>query len=226
MSLHVYIQKKKYTVDIINRYTHIEIRFDCKEACLQIRKLVTEAIKKSSKNLKVNTDYIFAFKCSMDEQCYCIVHNKSSASCTHCRLQCKVLESDDSYRCWFSDELASPTGAEPTLKVPPIKKNRTTPLSASDLVDIRDLLEKHGYSGVDYYDLGLRLGLLPRTLDVIENENKGNVRTGLRECLKAWLQQADNVKSKGVPTYDILIQALRDEKKNAVADGIKKELDD
>uniref|UniRef100_A0A1X7T306 Death domain-containing protein n=1 Tax=Amphimedon queenslandica TaxID=400682 RepID=A0A1X7T306_AMPQE len=153
MSLHVYIQKKKYTVDIINRYTHIEIRFDCKEACLQIR-------------------------------------------------------------------------AEPTLKVPPIKKNRTTPLSASDLVDIRDLLEKHGYSGVDYYDLGLRLGLLPRTLDVIENENKGNVRTGLRECLKAWLQQADNVKSKGVPTYDILIQALRDEKKNAVADGIKKELDD
>ena len=111
MSLHVHIEKGKYTVDIINRYTHIEIRFsDCKKACLQIRKLVVEAIEKSSKDLKVDDDYIFAFKCSMDEQCYCIVHNKSSATCTRCRSQCKVLESDDSYRCWFGDQLASPAG--------------------------------------------------------------------------------------------------------------------
>ena len=98
------------------------------------------------------------------------------------------------------------------------------PLDTSHLVDIRDLLKKHGYSGVDYYDLGLRLGLLPATLDVIENDNKGDVRKGLRECMKAWLQQADNVKSIGVPTYDRLIQALRDEEENAVADGIEREL--
>ena len=70
------------------------------------------------------------------------------------------------------------------------------------------------------------MGLLPATLDVIENDNKGDVRKGLRECLKAWLQQADNVKSVGVPTYDTLIQALRDENENAVADGIERDLDD
>uniref|UniRef100_A0A1X7T6G9 Caspase family p20 domain-containing protein n=1 Tax=Amphimedon queenslandica TaxID=400682 RepID=A0A1X7T6G9_AMPQE len=51
MSLRVY---KKYTIDIINHYTHIEIRFDgCKEFCPQIRELVTEAIKKSNDDLKV-----------------------------------------------------------------------------------------------------------------------------------------------------------------------------
>uniref|UniRef100_A0A1X7ULU0 PDZ domain-containing protein n=1 Tax=Amphimedon queenslandica TaxID=400682 RepID=A0A1X7ULU0_AMPQE len=71
MSLRVY---KEYTIDIINHYTHIEIRFDgCKDFCPRTCKLVTEAIKKSSKNLNVNDDHIFAFKCSMDEQCYCIV---------------------------------------------------------------------------------------------------------------------------------------------------------
>ena len=96
-------------------------------------------------------------------------------------------------------------------------------LDINDLVKIRDLLMKHGYSGVNYYDLGLRLGLLPCTLDVIEKENKGDVSRGLRQCLTAWLEQRDNVKSIGVPTYDTLIQALRDEEKNAVADGIEKE---
>ncbi|XP_019860871.1 PREDICTED: uncharacterized protein LOC109589195 [Amphimedon queenslandica] len=47
MSLRIY---KEYTIDIINRYTHIEIRFyDCKEFCPQIRELVTDAIKEAAK---------------------------------------------------------------------------------------------------------------------------------------------------------------------------------
>ena len=96
-------------------------------------------------------------------------------------------------------------------------------LDTSHLVDILDLLKKHRYSGFSYYDLGLRLGLLPRTLDVIEAENIGNVRKGLRQCLTAWLEQRDNVESKGGPTYDTLIQALRDEEENAVADGIERD---
>ena len=111
MSLRVY---KDYTIDIINRYTHIEIRFDgCKEFCPQIRELVTEAIEKSSNDLKVGKNHIFAFECPppKSEQCYCIVkEDKSSTWCTRCRSHCKVLEAgDDSYRCWFSDcQLANP----------------------------------------------------------------------------------------------------------------------
>ena len=112
MSLRVYIEKEEYTIDIINRYSHIEIRFyDCKNSCPQICELVADAIKKSNNNLNVGKGYIFAFKCPQNEQCYCIVkEDKSSTRCTQCRSQCKVLQGDDdSYRCWFSDsQLSSP----------------------------------------------------------------------------------------------------------------------
>ena len=112
MSLRVYIKSEDYTIDIINHYTHIEIRFDdCKEFCPQIRELVTEAIKKSSNDLKVGKNHIFAFKCPppKSEQCYCIVkEDKFSTRCTQCRPHCKVLQDDDSYRCWFGDQLPSP----------------------------------------------------------------------------------------------------------------------
>ena len=111
MSLRVYKENKKYAIDIINRYTHIEIRFnDCKEFCPQIRELATEAIKKSSNDLKVGKNHIFAFKCPKSEQCYCIIKkDKSSTWCTQCRSDCEVLEGDDdSYRCWFIDQLPSP----------------------------------------------------------------------------------------------------------------------
>ncbi|XP_019862156.1 PREDICTED: uncharacterized protein LOC109590713, partial [Amphimedon queenslandica] len=195
MSLRIY---KEYTIDIINCYTHIEIRFyDCKDFCPRICKLVTDAIKKSSKDLNVNDNHIFAFKCSMDEQCYCIVkEDKSSTRCTQCRSHCKVLEGDDdSYKCWFSNlQLLNP-GAE-TSEGPPAKRHRMQPtglLDTGNLIDVLDVLDDHEYSGVEYYDLGLRLGLHSRTLNVIKEDNKGNVRSCLRECLAAWLEQRDSV---------------------------------
>ncbi|XP_019858280.1 PREDICTED: uncharacterized protein LOC109586524 [Amphimedon queenslandica] len=96
-------------------------------------------------------------------------------------------------------------------------------LDIDDLAELLDLLKRHGYSGTSYYDLGLFLGLITRTLDVISKNHSGDVSAGLRECLKAWLQQADNVKEKGVPSYYSLIQALRKLGENAVADGIDRQ---
>ena len=96
-------------------------------------------------------------------------------------------------------------------------------LDICDLAEILDLLRRHGYSGADYETLGLRLGLRPHTLDVIEANNKGDVNGCLAECLKAWLKQVDDVKSRGGPTYDRLIQALRKMGENAVADGIERD---
>ncbi|XP_019859507.1 PREDICTED: uncharacterized protein LOC109587727 [Amphimedon queenslandica] len=101
--------------------------------------------------------------------------------------------------------------------------NQRQLLNTSHLVDILDILKKHGYSGVSYYYLGLCLGLLPRTLNVIENE-RGDISSHFRLCLEKWLQQADDVKSKGGPTYDTLIQALRKMGENAVADGIERDI--
>ena len=84
-------------------------------------------------------------------------------------------------------------------------------------------MKKCGYSGTSYYDLGLHLGLLPRTLDIIAKNNAGDVNSCLRECLKAWLEQADDVKKKGGPTHYSLMKALRKIEQNTVADGIDKE---
>ena len=92
------------------------------------------------------------------------------------------------------------------------------------LAEILDLLKKYGYSGTDYCELGLHLGLSSRTLDIIAKNNAGDVNSCLRECLKAWLEQADDVKSNGGPThYSLLIKALRKIEQNTVADRIDKE---
>ena len=84
-------------------------------------------------------------------------------------------------------------------------------------------MKKCGYSGTSYYELGLHLGLSPPTLNIIAKDNAGDVNSCLRECLKAWLKQADDVKSNGGPTHYLLIKALRKIEQNAVADGIDKE---
>ncbi|XP_019861152.1 PREDICTED: uncharacterized protein LOC109589531 [Amphimedon queenslandica] len=96
------------------------------------------------------------------------------------------------------------------------------PLDTRYLIEVVDLLRRQGYSGVDYYDLGISLGLSPDTLDDIKEKDKGNARLCLIECLRAWLEQKDNVKSKGAPTYETLIQALREIGQNDVADGLER----
>ena len=96
-------------------------------------------------------------------------------------------------------------------------------IDINHLNDILGLLKRHQYSGTNYYDLGLRLGLSPRTLDVIGEDHTRDVNGCLRGCLKAWLQQADNVKSKGGPTHYSLIRALKDIELRTIADAIDKE---
>ncbi|XP_019859508.1 PREDICTED: uncharacterized protein LOC109587728 [Amphimedon queenslandica] len=96
-------------------------------------------------------------------------------------------------------------------------------LGIRDLAEILDLLERHRYSGVSYMSykrLGLSLGLNRSTLESIESNYRGDVSRCLTECLVAWLRREGSV---GVPTYDTLIKALRDEGEYAVADGIDRE---
>ncbi|XP_019860206.1 PREDICTED: uncharacterized protein LOC109588488 [Amphimedon queenslandica] len=128
MSLRVY---NDHHIHIINRYTHIEIHFrgDCKDSCQSICKLVTKAIKKSRKDLNVDDDHIFAFKCPQNKQCYCIVQKDDKSStwyshCTLCETKYKVLERDNSYKCWFFSDSPS-LGAKPSLEGPPTKIKST-----------------------------------------------------------------------------------------------------
>uniref|UniRef100_A0A1X7SDL4 Death domain-containing protein n=1 Tax=Amphimedon queenslandica TaxID=400682 RepID=A0A1X7SDL4_AMPQE len=95
---------------------------------------------------------------------------------------------------------------------------------STDLTWVLLLLTRHGYSGVTYRNLGLNLGLFRRTLNAITSRNRGDTDGGLRECLKAWLEEADDVqKTKGGPSIYSLISALRGIGENGVADRIDME---
>ncbi|XP_019852657.1 PREDICTED: uncharacterized protein LOC109582413 [Amphimedon queenslandica] len=103
---------------------------------------------------------------------------------------------------------------------PPLKNEK--PLNTTDLNKILTLLEKYQYSGKSYYRLGLSLGLLHRTLDIIKTDNNNSVEHCLREVLTKWLEKADNVEK---PTWSALVAALRSINQNAVAEEIDRETD-
>ena len=92
-----------------------------------------------------------------------------------------------------------------------------------DLADLLQLLRRHGYSGLTYYGLGLFLGLYPATLDIIKENNKGDIESCLRECLAKWLRKADKVVKRGGPTVYSLVSALRELGENGVAHEIDME---
>ena len=103
MSLKFY---KKYTLHIINRYTHIELYFDGdKKCCPRVWGLVDKAIKSSSNDIHVEQIHTRAFKCPRNTKvnCYCIVENDRSTYCTKCPSPYEIPPNDENYWCWFND---------------------------------------------------------------------------------------------------------------------------
>ena len=90
-------------------------------------------------------------------------------------------------------------------------------LDISHLVEIKRALTASNYTGTDWIDLGLHLGLLITTLKAIKVEHKDDIGSCLLECLTKWLQKADNVK---VPTWATLASALHQINQKAAADMI------
>ena len=93
-------------------------------------------------------------------------------------------------------------------------------LDINDLDFVIELLEKCGFSETKWYKLGLRLGLLKRTLDVIEKNHPHDVSRCITECLFQWLGRADNVDSRGGANLDSLSDALRSMNETAVAEKL------
>ena len=90
-------------------------------------------------------------------------------------------------------------------------------LDISHLIEIKQSLTASNYTGTDWIDLGLHLGLLITTLEAIEAKHKDDMYRCLLECLTKWLQKADNVR---VPTWATLASALRQINQKAAADMI------
>ncbi|XP_019852592.1 PREDICTED: uncharacterized protein LOC109582363 [Amphimedon queenslandica] len=93
-------------------------------------------------------------------------------------------------------------------------------IKVGHLIDVLDLLKRCGFPETKWYELGLRLGLLKRTLDVIEKNHPHDISRCMTECLSQWLGRADNVDSRGGANLDSLSDALRSMNETAVAEKL------
>ncbi|XP_019852591.1 PREDICTED: uncharacterized protein LOC109582362 [Amphimedon queenslandica] len=62
-------------------------------------------------------------------------------------------------------------------------------IGVNDLIDVLDLLKRCGFPETRWYELGLRLGLLKKTLDVVEKNHPHDVSRCMTECLSQWLAE-------------------------------------
>ena len=85
-----------------------------------------------------------------------------------------------------------------------------------DLFDVNMFLKNL----VDWQSLGLALGLLYPTLEIIMEEEHGKIGQCKMKMLAAWLQQQDNVSQKDVTSWSVLRAALRRMGENELADKI------
>ena len=94
----------------------------------------------------------------------------------------------------------------------------TPPLltAIDDLFEVKMFLKNL----VDWQSLGLALGLLYPTLEMITKEKHGDIGECKMKMLAGWLQQWDNVSQKGVPSWSVLQAALRRMGENELADKI------
>ena len=88
------------------------------------------------------------------------------------------------------------------------------------MIDVLDLLKRCGFPKANWYELGLRLGLLKSTLDVIEKNHPHDVNRCMTECISQWLSRADNVDSRGGTNLDSLSDALKFMNETAVVEKL------
>ena len=86
---------------------------------------------------------------------------------------------------------------------------------AIDDAHLHDLMCETTNVTPEWYHLGLALGLLPCTLDVVQTQS-ANLITCRRTMLVEWLRQKDQVLQKGRPSWRTLVKALRSPPVNRV----------
>ena len=85
---------------------------------------------------------------------------------------------------------------------------QTVVLFSLDTTHLHDLMGETVNVILEWYNLGLALGLLPRTLDVIQSQNVDPI-TCQRTMLMEWLKRKDQGPQNGSPSWRTLVRALR-----------------
>lgn len=83
-------------------------------------------------------------------------------------------------------------------------------LDITNLDDVMKELSSQHFPSSEWFKLGIQLGLHYNTLKAIESNYSKDCDRCLYECIAAWLMKKDNVKGKGEPSLDTLIDALKD----------------
>ena len=98
-----------------------------------------------------------------------------------------------------------------TLMVPKL-------MGEDDLLDITDYLIE--LNKIDIYNLGLLLGLSKCRVEEMMYS-----RTFCDDVITTWLQKVDQVKKRGAPTWQRMVEALRHQRigQNDIADKIEKD---
>ena len=88
--------------------------------------------------------------------------------------------------------------------------------ATDDILDVKKYLLNLGHTDIHY--LGLTLGLNHLHLKKMRED----LDTFKEDLIAAWLQKEDQVTRRGLPTWETLVKALRDDqvKQNGVADKI------
>ena len=102
MSLTITFMHRLCILHIGNHYTHIEIHFSgSTKHCPQVHQLVIDAITDSTEKMHMKHNYITAFSCPKDENCYCIVDQvQKVANCPQHGFT-SIIKDNHHYYCWF-----------------------------------------------------------------------------------------------------------------------------
>ena len=92
-------------------------------------------------------------------------------------------------------------------------------LDIKDLNKIVSALKGSNFDYSKWSDLGLKLGLIQRSLSTIKSDNSKDTEACLRETLVKWLNRVDNVDENGGTTWNTLVDALGKIDQKAVAES-------
>ena len=102
MSLKITFKGKEHTLHLINRYTHIEVCFTGPtEHCPLVRKLITTAIDNSSDAMHLKHNYVNAFGCPKNSNCYCIVSSNEDGHFVNCTVCSESATVSNNHWYWF-----------------------------------------------------------------------------------------------------------------------------
>ena len=89
-----------------------------------------------------------------------------------------------------------------------------------DMFDVKTALKNLN----NWQCLGLALGVLYPTLERIEVEQCRDIEKSKTKMIAVWLKQQDGVVKKGVPSWEVLQNALKLIDENDLADSIKRRI--